>query len=285
MTRESFDLQGHRGARGLRPENTIPSFRRALELGVSTLEMDVVISADRHVVVSHEPWFSDKICSKPDGSPVGSDEADSLRIYEMSYDDIRKYDCGRRGHPDFPRQIAEPACKPLLRDVIAMAEQYVKSTGRRDVEYNIETKSTPKGDGVLHPAPAEFTGLLYGVLKQTGVLGRSTIQSFDRRTLRVARTLDPDWRTSLLVGRSSGYFISFNLGRLGFDPSIYSPHHRSVTRHSMRHARRLGIRVIPWTVNEESDMKRMLSLGVDGFITDYPDRAMDLLERFLSAPA
>ncbi len=279
---DGLDLQGHRGARGLKPENTLPAFRRALELGVTTLELDVVISADRKVVVSHEPWFSELICSHPDGHPVTAAEARRLRLFDMTYDQIRRFDCGMRRHPDFPRQEPERASKPLLSDVIREAEAFTSSRDGRPVQYNIETKSRPSGDGVYHPGPREFTELLYAVLVEHDVEHRSIIQSFDVRTLREAHRIDQDWQTSLLVDRWRGLMLRFRVKKLGFLPSVYSPDFRVVTRSMVQRAHRRNIRVIPWTVNREVDMIRLAASGVDGLITDYPDIAIQALERFLT---
>ena len=155
-TPDGFDLQGHRGARGLAPEDTLPAFRRALDLGVTTLEMDAVISADRQVVVSHDPWMASAFCSHPDGAPVRPEEEAGLLIYRMPYAEVARYDCGSRGHPAFPRQERQAAIKPLLRDVIRRAESHAAHRGRAPVFYNVETKSMPSGDGVLHPEPQAF---------------------------------------------------------------------------------------------------------------------------------
>jgi len=157
---DGFDLQGHRGARGLAPENTIPACRRALDLGVTTLEMDVVISGDGQVVVSHEPWMNHKICSLPSGAPVPENVGREHNLYRMPYAEIEEYDCGRRQHPDFPRQATQPAVKPLLHDVIAMAEAYVAEHDRPPVFYNIEIKSRPDWDGTFHPEPEAFAPIL-----------------------------------------------------------------------------------------------------------------------------
>lgn len=275
---QAFDLQGHRGARGLRPENTMPAFRRALELGVATLEMDVVVAADGTVVVSHEPWFSHVICRAPDGSPIAESEAVQHRIYALPYDEVEHYDCGTRLHPRFPHQELQPAAKPRLRDVIEMAEQFVQDRERPPVRYNIETKSTPAGDGLYHPDPETFTTLLYDVLVETGVKGRSTVQSFDVRTLQVARRLDPHWRTSLLVEWTPDHDLDDALATLGFTPAICSPDHRLVDAALVRAVHERGMHLIPWTANDVGEMRRLVQLGVDGFITDYPDRAQQLLE-------
>jgi len=275
-----FDLQGHRGARGLRPENTIPAFRHALDLGVTTLEMDAVISADSQVVVSHEPWMSPVICTQPDGTPVPPDSRSEFNLFAMPYEAIAQFDCGRRGHPDFPEQQAMPAVKPLLRDVLQMAEAHADSTGRAPVFYNIETKSQPEGDGTFHPDPETFTRLLVEAVEEAGVTARTTIQSFDPRTLRVARDLEVSALLSLalLVGRGGGGLAS-NVDALGFTPTIYSPNYQLVDADMMEEAHAREMEIIPWTVNERADMERLRDLGVDGLITDYPDRA-----QFLVAP-
>lgn len=273
-----IDIQGHRGARGLLPENTIPGFMRALELGVSTLEMDVVITKDEEVVVSHEPWFSAEYCSHPDGTPVQQSDEHALRLFDMTLDEVQSYDCGLRGHPRFPRQQAMPAVKPLLRDVIRAAEVYQAEQGIDRVAYNIETKSTPEGDGRLHPGPETFTRLLYHVLKEEDVVDQSIIQSFDIRTLQVARRIDPDWRTALLIEhRARRVSWQDHVGRLGFLPTVYSPSHELVDPALVDAVHEKDLLIIPWTINEASRMHELVKKGVDGIITDYPDIAVEEL--------
>ncbi len=275
---KSFDLQGHRGARGLVPENTLPAFRRALELGVTTLEMDVVISADAQVVVSHEPWMAAAICSLPSGAPVPEGEERQHNLYRMSYAEIARYDCGRRGHPRFPEQQPTPARKPLLSEVIAEAEAYARELGRPPVFYNIETKSTPGGDGVWHPEPQVFARLLYDVLEEGGVTARAVVQSFDPRTLRAMREIDPSVALALLVTKERAPAVAENVAALGFVPAIYSPNHEAVDAAMVEAVHARGMRLVPWTVNAPKDMRRLRALGVDGLITDYPDRG----QRFLA---
>lgn len=272
----SIDIQGHRGARGLFPENTIPGFVHALELGVTTLEMDTVVTADDQVILSHEPWLSSDYCSHPDGRPVEPEEEESLLIFDMTYETVRSYDCGSRGHAGFPRQKAMKAFKPLLRDVIRAAETYRTEQGVDEFDYNIETKSSPDGDGRLHPDPESFTRLLYQVLKEENVLARSIIQSFDVRTLRAARRIDDQWRTSLLVDwEQNPPSVNEYIARLGFRPDILSPHQMLVHRDLVESAHAHGMLVIPWTVNDVIEMRNLAEMGVDGIITDYPDDAMN----------
>jgi glycerophosphoryl diester phosphodiesterase len=264
-----FDFEGHRGARGLLPENTIPSFLKALEFGVTTLEMDVVITKDHQVVLSHEPYLSSEICSKPDGTPISPSEEKSFNIYQMTFAELSRYDCGKRGHARFPQQQPQPAIKPLLRDVIASVENACKEKGLQPVFYNIETKSTPEGDDVFHPRPAEFARLVYEEVKRNGVLDRTFFQSFDERTLESLYAIDRDLYFCLLVENRNG--LEHNLNRLSFTPQIYSPHYRLVTPELVADVKQRGIKLIVWTVNTLEEMKRLKAMGVDGIITDYPN--------------
>lgn len=281
---DSFDLQGHRGARGLAPENTLPAFQRALEIGVTTLEMDVVISEDGTVVVSHEPWMNPEICSLPSGDPVPEDTAREHNLYRMTYAEIKKYDCGTRQHSDFPQQDPEPAVKPRLRDVIAEAEAYVAEHERPPVFYNIEIKSRPDWDEQFHPPPADFARRVLSVVHTQGVAARATIQSFDERALRAVNQLRPeqedemDVRLALLVGRGTDGSLADQLERLGFPPAIYSPDRRLVDAQLLQAAHDRGLWVVPWTVNEREEMRRLIRLGVDGLITDYPDVGKEVVE-------
>ena len=281
---EPLDLQGHRGARGLAPENTIPAFRRALEIGVTTLEMDVVISADGQVVVSHEPWMHPDICTLPSGAPVPEGDAREHNLYQMPYADIKRYDCGRRRHPDFPRQAPQPAVKPRLHDVIRRAEAYVAEHDRSPVFYNIEIKSRPAWDGTFHPKPEASAQRVLDVVRERGVAARTTIQSFDERALRAARRLrgdrDADMAVelALLVTGDTANALPDQLDALGFTPAVYSPPHAAVDEALVQAAHDRGLRVVPWTVNERDTMRRLIHLGVDGLITDYPDAGMDVVE-------
>jgi glycerophosphoryl diester phosphodiesterase len=276
-----FDVQGHRGARGLAPENAIPAFRRALELGVTTLELDTVVSADSQVVVSHDPVMSAVFCAHPDGRPVAP--GDDVVIFDLPYAEVARFDCGSRPNPRFPDQALEPVAKPLLRDVIRFAEGWARTHGRA-VFYNVETKSRPEGDGRLHPPPDVFVDLIWGVVEAEGVAERFTLQSFDVRTLQHARARSLPIRLALLVGdvRLTGQGVSAlavldaGLDALGFVPDIYSPQFTLVTSSVVEAAHAMGLLVIPWTVNDRADMERLTALGVDGLITDYPDRAAGL---------
>jgi glycerophosphoryl diester phosphodiesterase len=257
------------------PENTIPAFQRALDLGVTTLEMDVAINAEGHVVLSHEPWMSAKICSHPDGRNVTEDEERRLRIYAMSDEEVAGFDCGSRGHPDFPRQQAMPVSKPLLGDVLQAVATHSPASARAPVRFNIEIKSRPEGDRVFHPEVREYANILYQVLQEYDIIERTTVQSFDPRALEAMHSIDPQVSTSLIISNSHG--IRENLAQLSFVPDIYSPDYKLVDEELIRAAHARNIQVIPWTVNDADTMRKMLAWGVDGLITDYPDLAVEVL--------
>src|SRR5690606_38437358 len=181
-----------------------PACHRAVDLGVTSVELDVVVTRDRRLAASHDPLFDPRICSHPDGRLVTAADRERLAIYRLDYDDVAAFDCGRRGHPDFPRQRTLAVSKPLLSDAVRAVEARVRELGRPPVWYNIETKSRPEWDGTLQAPPEEFVRLLYDELAALGVLERTIVQSFDVRTLQVLRALDPSVATSLLVEAREG---------------------------------------------------------------------------------
>lgn len=266
-----FDVQGHRGARGLYPENTIPGFIAALDSGVTTLEMDVVITKDKQVVLSHEPWMSSAICLDSLGNAFNAKNEKKFNIFTLTYDEVRGFDCGSKGNEKFPEQRKMKVSKPLLSDVIVAVEDHIRSFTRYEIDYNIEIKSTPEGDGKEHPGVEEFSDLVYTLLDEYLPMDRIVIQSFDFRVLRYWHTKYPHVRLAALVENLRS--IDANLDDLGFNPSVYSPYYKLINKEKVNQLRRKRIRVIPWTVNEEKEMLQLRGMGVDGFITDYPDRA------------
>jgi len=266
---DELDRQGHRGCRGLMPENTWPAMKKALDLGVTSLEMDVVISRDQHVVVSHEPWFNHDISTKPDGSAVTSEEEMQLNIFRMDYDEVKKYDVGLKPHPGFPRQHKMKAVKPTLNDLINQVESDVKQTGRPLPFYNIEIKSDPRGDGIYHPIPEVFAELVMDVIQKTGTENRVMIQSFDFRPLQYLHKKYPSLKIGMLVENEKS--LSENLKDLSFLPYAYNPDYKLLRETELNYCHQNKIKVIPWTVNDAATMEKLIRMGVDGVITDYPD--------------
>lgn len=281
-----FDVQGHRGARGLKPENSIPAFITALDSGVTTLELDLVITKDKQVVVSHEPWMSAQICMDSSGKAIEKKDELKFNIYRMTYEEVRAFDCGSKGNEHFPDQEKMRVNKPLLSDVINAVEDHIKSFTNYEVDYNMEIKSDPEGDNVFHPAQAEFSDLVYQLIDQYLPLERVMIQSFDFRILQYWHEKYPKVRLSALVENRKS--VDENLADLGFTPSAYCPYYKLLSAESVKYLhtktfvngdkKSKKIRVIPWTVNEEKDMIKMKEMGVDGLITDYPDKAAKFRE-------
>ncbi len=273
---DTFDLQGHRGAMGLKPENTLPSFYKAVDQGVNTIEFDLAVSREHKLVISHEPWFRSNICLQPDGSPIPKELERTLRIYEFSYDEISEFDCGSLRHPNHPRQRTLFASKPLMTEAIIAVDEYVAASFQKPVRYNIEIKSSPTWDGILTPPPEVFARLVYEELMELeevmnqNIMGRVTVQSFDPRPLHEFRELAPNVPIAILT--SSEGSVDEHIEYFGLLPEIYSPNYGILTQEHVQNAHKLGMRVIPWTVNRVNEMKAMVELGVDGLITDYPDR-------------
>ncbi len=265
----SFNWQGHRGCRGLMPENTIPAMLHAVDLGVTTLEMDAVITTERQVILSHEPFFNHEITTKPDGSFVKESEEKNFRIFTMTYQEVTQFDVGMKTHPKFPQQKKIKAVKPKLADVIDSVEAYTAAKKLPRRFYNIETKSQASTDNIYHPEPSEFVELIMQVIKEKKIEARTIIQSFDVRTLQYLHKNYPRIKTALLVDNSDN--LQENISKLSFTPNIYSPEYTLVNPLLVKQCKEMQMKIIPWTVNVVSKMKELKEMGVDGIITDYPN--------------
>lgn len=273
------EVHGHRGCRGLRPENTLPAFLHALALGVDVLELDVIISADYQVVVSHEPWLRARLGRGPGGELIEARHERSYNLYRLPYATIQNCVVGEWPHPDFPEQQASPGYRPLLREVLRATEAACQRLGRSPVGYSIEVKSTPPGDGIFHPAPRLFTELVLAEMHLAAVQQRTTLLSFDLRILQAARQLAPAQRLCLLSETAEPVAHLFQ--QLGFIPEVFGPDYQLL---SLASAQALattypGLRLVPWTVNRAEDLREVISWGVAGITTDYPDRLLALLRR------
>lgn len=266
----TFDTQAHRGGRGLMPENTIPAMLDAIDRGVYTLELDLQISKDKKVLVSHDPYFNEKITTTPDGKYLTKAESRKALLYKLPYSEIEKYDVGLKTNSDFPRKKNIEANVPLLSELIKKAEQHAKDKNRV-MHYNIEIKATEKGDNKEHPPVDEFVDLALQVIKAGGISERTMMQSFDTRVLQILHKKYPETATSYLVNYKEKKTVSELIESLGFTPNVYSPDYRHVTPELVSYCHSKNVKVIPWTVNDIETMKKLKSMKVDGIISDYPD--------------
>ncbi|GAB2515843.1 glycerophosphodiester phosphodiesterase family protein [Spirosoma aerophilum] len=269
LAQPKFNREGHRGARGLMPENTVAAMKKAMDLGVNTLELDVVISKDKQVVVSHDTYMSSDYALKPDGTPVTAEEQKKINLYQLTYAEIKKFDVGSKPHPQFAQQQKFRAYKPLLSELIDSVNTYAKVKGLPMPMFNIEIKSAPAGDGVSHPETNEFVDLVMAVLNKYRLGNRLIIQSFDVRPLQLIHKQYPDISLSYLTANARS--LDENMALLGFKPHTYSPYYKTVTPETVKACHEQGIAVIPWTVNTKDEIASLKQMGVDGIISDYPN--------------
>jgi glycerophosphoryl diester phosphodiesterase len=287
---QALDLQGHRGARGLAPENTLPAFARALAIGVTTIELDCAVTKDGVVVVSHDSTLNPDITRAPDGHWITDGK---LPIRDFTYQELQRFDVGRidpkSGYAKrFSKQQAVDGTRmPRLADVFALG----RKSGNAAVRFNIETKISP-----LHPGrtvtPEVFARAFIAVIRQEKMEKRATVQSFDWRTLAVVQKEAPEITTAYLTAqqgfmnnilageRESPWTAGLHVSRFGGSiprmvkaagGTVWSPYYAETTREQVREAQALDLKVVVWTVNEVADMRRMIEWRVDGIISDYPD--------------
>lgn len=289
---QAFDLQGHRGARGLAPENTLEGFALALSLGVTTLELDLAMTRDDVLVVSHDRRLNPEFTRGPDGKFL---DTQGPAIRSLTLAEVQRYDVGRlkpRSNyaSTFPEQkAADGARVPALTEVFDL----VKRSGAAHVRFNIETKITPTS-GAETPDPDIFAAALARAIREAGLEKRASVQSFDWRTLKAMQRIAPNIERVCLTAEALT-FDTVKRGEAGPSPwlagldiddfsgsvprlvqaagcAVWSPLYRNARADDVKAAQALGLKVIPWTVNERADLDKLIALGVDGLITDYPDR-------------
>jgi glycerophosphoryl diester phosphodiesterase len=267
----AFDTEAHRGGRGLMPENTIPAMKHAIDLRVTTLEMDVLFTKDKKVIVSHDAYINHLFSLTPEGKTFTKEDQKNYIIYKMDYSEVKKFDVGSKPHPNFPDQHKMNTYKPLLSELIDSTELYMQQQNVAPMWYNIETKSVEGHDGEWQPAPKAFVKGLMKVLQQKKITQRVVIQSFDKRTLQVLHRSYPYMKTSMLIDDKDQLGLEGNIKALGFTPFVYSPHYKLVDAALVKACKDKGIKLVPWTVNTAEEMARLKALGVDGIISDYPN--------------
>jgi glycerophosphoryl diester phosphodiesterase len=288
----AFDLQGHRGARGLAPENTIEAFTTALGVGVTTLEFDLAMTRDGVLVVHHDEWLNPNTTRDASGNFL-SERGPAL--HALTLDQVKRYDVGRLkpGTPYAARFSGQRPVDGARIPTLAEVFDLVRQAGATHIRFNIETKITPNSGSDV-PSPEIFADAVARAIRAAGLTARAAVQSFDWRTLAVLRRIAPEIERVCLTSEQPEE-DTIERGRPGPSPwtagldvddyggstprlvaaagcSVWSPYFRDLTPQTLAEARTLGIKVIPWTVNDPPDMERLIALGVDGIISDYPDR-------------
>ena len=296
----ALDLQGHRGARGLAPENTIPAFERALAIGVSTLELDIGLTADNVVIISHDTHLNPAIVRDASGQWL---QAQGPQLASLTLAQVQIYDVGRL-NPDSPYAKTFSSQQPVdgtRIPTLAALFQRVNALGATHVRFNIETKLNPTLPNDT-ANPERMVRALLNVVRDAGMLSRVTIQSFDWRTLQIVQGFEPDVPTAYLSIQTANtdnirdgqWTAGFKIADHGTVPkmvkaaggAVWSPNGGATTEALVKEAQALGLKVIPWTINTPADMERLLGWGVDGLITDYPDRLRTVMQaRGLPLPA
>ncbi len=262
---QSFEKFAHRGGSALMPENTIIAMQNALDFGTS-LEMDLYLSKDGKVFVYHDDKISSKFASNPDGSPVTPEQAAKKKIVDFTYEELKQYDLGSRPHPDFPRRKQVKAGIPLLNTLVDSVESYARRGGLSAPSYSMEIKVP---NARLSPTyKSDLVDAVIAILSEKKITDRVIIQSFDIEALEYLHKTYPNMRTAYLVGKGNYPEL---LKMLSFKPTAYSPPYTSVTPEMIRYCHENNMQVVTWTVNNRQEIERLIKMGVDVVMSDYPD--------------
>ncbi|MBV8841186.1 MAG: glycerophosphodiester phosphodiesterase [Bryobacterales bacterium] len=257
---QTIQVHGHRGARGLRPENTLPAFEYAIAAGVDALELDMAVTKDNVIVISHDPLLHPPVCSGP---------KPEIAIHQLTLRELREWDCGKMQNPNFPRQQAVPGARmPTLDEVFALAP-------KGEFLFNIETKIFAEHPEFT-PSPEDFVKLVLNEIRKHHLESRVVLQSFDFRTLIAMKKAAPEIKLSALYEGSPKDFTAIAKES---GAQIISPDFHLVAAEQVRAAHAAGLEVLPWTPNTPADWDRLIAAGVDGIITDYPDELLKHLGR------
>ena len=270
-------VHAHRGGAAEYPENTLEAMLHAVSIGVPVLEMDLHVTRDHQVVLSHDPYLQRSKFLKPDGSEIQATEQDQYAIYALPYDSLKSFDAGSRFNPQYPLRRQLRCHIPRVGELIDSVEAYTARHGLQPVSYNIEIKSWPDKDGLYTPDYRTFTDLCMEVLLSKQLGDRLIMQCFDARTLNYLHERYPQVTLSYLIESEAGVDLESQLRRLTFTPPILSPDHHLVDEAWMQQARQKDFQIIPWTVDDPEEVQRLAKLGVDALITNRPTAVREWL--------
>ena len=270
----AFDIHRNRGGRGLMPENTIAACIESIKRGTDTLHLDVLVSGDKELVVANDSTLSASIYENADGTCKLDNNA-NCNIFEMNYAEIRSLNFGKKRQYNLPDKHLMTVNIPLLSHLIDRVEKFVLWNRQQPIKYNIDIKSSVDGDRVFNPNPETFALLVFDMLRQKAVLRRTIIQSSDVRVLKVFRKIDETIKLSYSTQEISWEIENDTLQNV--KPDFFSPDYRVVNRSVIESLHSRHIKILPKVVNEILDINEMKQIGADGVLTDYPDRAIKVL--------
>lgn len=265
----AVDIIANKGVRSVMPENTVEGMIKALELGVRTLKFEVVISADNQIVVSQEPYFSERISTHPENRTINLLNEKQFNIYRMSYDSLKNYDVGLRYNEDFPAQEKFRVSKPLLSTLIEKVEYFAKKRKIKNIKFIIEPKTIKNGEGIYHPQIPRFIDLVMKELETLGINQKTVLYSFDPQVLQYAKTKYP--QTLLALAVDEKIIFEDNIKQLGFLPNYYSAYLPLVGKTLIDQCHANQIKILVWTINKTTAFEQVRNLGVDGILTDKPE--------------
>jgi glycerophosphoryl diester phosphodiesterase len=272
-------IHGHRGSRGVLPENTLESFAFAIKCGAEAIELDVVMCGDGQLVVSHDPFIHHEICTHPDGRRITKEEEKNLNIFKMNIGEVKSFLCGTFAHHRFPEQYILRSNKPTLSELWNFVQEYCAQNNFQIPLFNIEIKSNPEWDGVFHPYPGEYARSFYAQFIALNFTRNAWIQSFDARILNELHKLDSSLRL-IYLSDDSGKSIDEKLEELNFSPFGYSPSWRILNEEVVSVCSRRHLELLAWTVNEKDEAQNLMRMGVKNIITDYPHLAVEWRKAF-----
>ncbi|MCC7050910.1 MAG: glycerophosphodiester phosphodiesterase [Bacteroidia bacterium] len=254
------ELYGNKGCRGIYPENSLVAFINALKFGVTTLQIDVCVSKDDKVIVTSSPYLKPALCA------INK----TVNLYQLPYTQIKAINCGTNGDTAFPEQQKMISYIPLLNDVIDSVEHYCSTNKLPIPNYCINFISNKKEYNISQPMPTTFVKLVHNAVNGMGIYIRTTIQSDDPAILKEYKKINPLTENALTVNNHLALLT--NIRKAGIMPKVYNPNYLIVTKQIIDSCHLMGIKIVPWVVNDIKKAQELLDLGVDGLVTDYPNR-------------
>lgn len=264
ISQSNVEFFGHRGCRGILPENTIIGFNKALSLGADGIEWDVIVNKDNQLVISHEPYADAQYCLDPQGNTFSKKKEKDYNFYQMDLDEIQSFDCGTNGNTKFPSQQKIKSVKPTVQEAFKLLEI-------ADKTILFEIKSEEKDYGIFQPEPSKYAEIIAQEVENYEFKSNIIFMCFDANLLNELHAILPDFRYVYLTYLPMKPIKSF-LTDIEFTPYALGMYHVTISKKDVKKANLEGVKIFAWTVNNKKQCEKLINSGVEGIITDYPDR-------------